>query len=290
MMRLGDRLTRMFPDASRRSIKHWLDSGRVRVDGEVVRRGDVEIRPASRVALGEPPPPLLPLPLRLVHADDDIIVIDKPPGLLTISTESERERTAYRLVSSWARATRRDVRGRQPDRQPIFIVHRLDRETSGLLVFARTGAAKRALQEQFERRRVQRIYVAVVDGRVETDRGTLRDRLETDKSLRVRPTTHDGARPTKRRGESREAITHYRVVERRGESTVLELSLETGRRGQIRAQLAALGHPITGDARYGSRRNPARRVCLHATRLGFTHPRGGAVRYESPVPPPFRRA
>jgi 23S rRNA pseudouridine1911/1915/1917 synthase len=278
MMRLGDRLTRMFPEASRRSIKHWLESGRVRVDGEVVRRGNAEVRPASRVALGEPPPPELAPPLRLVHADDDVIVIEKPPGLLTISTESERERTAYRLVSAWARATRGDGRSGQP----VFIVHRLDRETSGLIVFARTGAAKRALQEQFERRGVQRIYVAVVDGRVATDRGTLRDRLETDESLRVRP--------TRRRHGAREAITHYRVIERRAESTVLELSLETGRRGQIRAQLAALGHPITGDARYGSRRDPARRVCLHATRLGFTHPRGGAVRYESPVPPPFRRA
>ncbi len=277
-IKLAVRLATMFPEASRRSIKQWLEAGRVRVAGRVVRRGDVEVASGDRVDLGTPPPPAFPAPLRLVHADTEIIVIDKPPGLLTIATEHERERTAYRLITAWLRA--------QPDgtryRQPLFIVHRLDRETSGIVVFAKTPPAKLRLQDQFEARGVERIYVAVVEGRVKDERGTLRDRIAEDDSLRVRRTRNTRA--------GKEAITHYRVIERRRESTVLELRLETGRRGQIRAQLAASGHPVVGDRRYGATRDPIRRVCLHATRLGFMHPRRHPVHYESPAPSVFRRA
>lgn len=275
-MRLGHRLAGMFPGASRRSIKQWLELGRVRVNARVVRRADVEVAPGDRVDLGRPSDAPFPAPLRLVHADDAIVVIDKPAGLLTIATERERERTAYRLVSAWAAASSAEARMRQP----IFIVHRLDRDTSGLVVFGRTPPAKRRLQEQFVRRAVERVYVAVVEGRVSPERGTLRHRLEDDTSLKVRRAR--GARGA-------EAITHYRVIERRGRSTVVELSLETGRRGQIRAQLAALGHPIVGDRRYGASRDPLGRVCLHATRLGFVHPSGERVRFESAPPASFAR-
>jgi len=269
---LSERLAALYPASSRRALKRWLLAGRVRVNGEVVRRGDVAVGDADRVALGAPPPPAFPAPLHLVHADDDIVVIDKPPGLLTIATERERERTAYRLVGDWVAAR---------DGGRIFVVHRLDRETSGLVVFARTAAAKRSLQEQFERRSVERVYVAVVDGRVRDDAGALRDRLVEDRGLRVR-TTRD-------RRAGREAVTRYRVVRRGATATLLEIALETGRRGQIRAQLAAIGHPVVGDAAHGSRRDPLRRLCLHATRLGFTHPAGAPARFESPPPAAFGR-
>ncbi|MBI1736602.1 MAG: RNA pseudouridine synthase [Candidatus Rokubacteria bacterium] len=275
MTTLGARLAAMFPEASRRAIKGWLEAGRVRVGGRVVRRGDAEVAAADRIELGAPPPPDFPAPLGRIHVDDEIVVIDKPSGILTIATESERERTAYRLLTAWLRALPGGLR----HRQPLFIVHRLDRDTSGVVVFARTPHAKTMLQEQFERRSVERVYVAVVDGRVAAEQGVLRDRLAESHSLRVHRAREAG----------KEAITHYRVIERRRDSTVLELRLETGRRGQIRAQLAALGHPVTGDRAYGSTRNPVRRVCLHAARLGFMHPAGGRVHYESPVPSAFRR-
>jgi 23S rRNA pseudouridine1911/1915/1917 synthase len=245
----------------------------VRVNGEPVRRGDAAIRDDDRVELGAPPPPPLAAPLRLVHEDDDLLVIDKPPGLLTIATERERGRTAYRMVSDYVAARERGRR--------VFIVHRLDRETSGLVCFAKSFAVKRALQAQFEARSVDRGYVTVVEGRMEEGSGTLRGRLVEDRSLRVRPARGTGA--------GKEAVTRYRVLDRGRDATLLELTLVTGRRGQIRAQLAALGHPIVGDAAYGSRRDPIRRVCLHATRLGLRHPRGGSLRLESPLPPAFRR-
>jgi len=245
----------------------------VRVNGTVVRRGDVEVGETDHVTLGAPPA-AFPAALGLVHEDDDIIVVDKPAGLLTIATERERQRTAYRML--------RDYVAAKPRRERLFIVHRLDRETSGLLVFAKSEPVKRALQAQFESRRVERVYVAVVEGRVAAATGMLSAPVAEDpRSHRVRTTE---------RGRGREAVTRYRVLERRGHSTVLELTLETGRRGQIRAQLAALGHPIVGDAEHGSRRDPIRRVCLHATRLGFVDGRGTRRRYESRVPDSFRRA
>jgi 23S rRNA pseudouridine1911/1915/1917 synthase len=269
---LLERLATLFPESSRRSRKQWLEMGRVRVNGAVVRRGDDPVADADRVELGAPPPPAFPAALRRVHEDDDMVVIDKPAGLLTIATESERERTAYRMLTEY-------VAG-QPGRR-LFIVHRLDRETSGLLVFAKSGAAKRMLQEQFQARTVQRGYAAVVEGQVAAPSGTLRSRLRVDRSLRVRP--------TRRRDQGKEAITAYRVLARRRDSTLLELSLTTGRRGQIRAQLAALGHPIVGDTAYGATRDPLRRVCLHATRLSFQAPTGRRVTFESPPPTAFAR-
>lgn len=247
----------------------------MRVNGDVVRRGDGEVAASDRVTLGAPPA-TFPPSLALVHEDDDLIVIDKPAGLLTIATERERHRTAYRML--------RDYVAAQPGRQRLFIVHRLDRETSGLLVFAKSEPVKRALQAQFEARTVERVYVAVVEGRVAAATGTLRARvLEDPRSLRVRTTRREG-------GSGREAVTRYRVLERRAHSTVLELTLETGRRGQIRAQLAEIGHPIVGDTEFGSRRDPIRRLCLHATRLGFLDGTRRARRYDSPAPAAFARA
>ena len=267
-----DRLRALQGGVSGRTVKQWLEAGRVRVNGTVVRRGDTPVVKADRVELGAPPPPSFPAPLRLVHADAHLVVVDKPPGLLTIADAGERQRTAYRLLRDWVEATG----GRR-----IFVVHRLDRETSGLLVFARSPEAKGLLQKQFQLRTPERLYQARVDGVVREDEGTLTSRLTEDRSLRVRP-TRDPDR-------GREAITRYRVLERFPDSTLLELKLVTGRRGQIRAQLAAMGHPVVGDHAYGSRRDPFRRVCLHATRLGFMHPDGRRVTFESRPPATFRR-
>jgi 23S rRNA pseudouridine1911/1915/1917 synthase len=271
-MRLLEKLAALYPEASGRSRKQWLEYGRVRVNGTVVRRGDEVIAVTDRVELGGPPPPPFPSALRRVFEDDDLIVIDKPAGLLTIATESEREKTAYRLLAAY-------VAG-QPRRR-LFIVHRLDRETSGLLVFAKSPAAKRALQSQFEARTVERRYIAVVEGRLAEPSGVLKNRLTVDGGLRVRP--------TRRRDQGKEAITSYRVIEQRKTTSVVDLSLTTGRRGQIRAQLAALGHPVVGDESYGSRFNPLRRVCLHATRLSFLSPSNRRVTFESPPPSSFAR-
>ena len=268
---LRDRLRQMFPGVSGRRLKQWLEHGRLRVNGVVVRRGDAPVGAGDRVELGPPPPEPIPPPLRLVHEDADLVVVDKPPGLLTIADASERERTVHRLLRDWLE---RRGAGR------IFVVHRLDRETSGLLVVARSTAAREALQRQFRARAPERLYVARVEGAVHADAGTLTSRLREDRSLRVRPARGDAA--------GRDAITRYRVLGRAADTTLLELALVTGRRGQIRAQLADLGHPIVGDRAHGSRRDPLRRLALHATRLAFVHPDGRRVAFDSPPPPGLR--
>ena len=281
---LRERLHALYPGASGRTLKQWLTLGRVRVNGAVVGRGDVLVEARARVDLGRPAPPC-PAPLRLVHEDAHLVVIDKPAGLLAIATETERSRTAYRLLQDWMH-----VRGEGR----IFVVHRLDRETSGLLVFARAPAVKQGLQAQFRRRSAERVYVARVEGVVREDAGELTSRIVEDRSLRVRSVggaSRAGGGGSRRAGASRgkEAITRYRVLRRVRGATVLQLTLITGRRGQIRAQLAERGHPIVGDRGFGSARDPFGRVCLHATRLGLTYPAGRRMVFESPVPPDFLR-
>jgi 23S rRNA pseudouridine1911/1915/1917 synthase len=270
-VRLLTKLQMLYPDSSGRARKRWVAGGRVRVNGQVVRHGDAELGEGDKVELGVPVARPLGF-LRCVYEDKDLIVVDKPPGLLTVATERERERTAFRMLAGNRAAAERR----------LYIVHRLDRETSGLICFAKSLDAQRALQAQFAARSATRIYVAVVEGRVTRDEGVLRNRLREDRSLRVRTTTDGRA--------SREAITRYRVLERRQDTTLLQVSLVTGRRAQIRVQLAGAGHPIVGDRAHGSRCDPLRRLCLHATRLAFQHPRGGqVVSFESTPPAGFRR-
>jgi len=269
---LLDRLHALFPQSSRRTLKQWLGANRVRVNGSIVRGGHLPLTERDCVSIAPHAPPEFPRALRLVYEDADLLVIDKPPGLLTIGTETERARTAYRLLFDYVAAQR-------PPRR-LFIVHRLDRETSGLLAFAKTAAAKRSLQAQFEQQTVGRVYVALVDGVVREPHGTLECRLVSDRGLRVRPTRNPRL--------GKRAITHYRVLERGRQTTLIELTLGTGRRRQIRVQLAQLGHPIVGDLGLGSGRDPLKRVCLHATRLQFIHPISAEpTRFESPVPAGF---
>jgi 23S rRNA pseudouridine1911/1915/1917 synthase len=265
---LSARLRALFPEASGRSLKQWLESGRIELNGRVCRDGRIMVDARDRVVLGTRGRVPFPRGLGLVHEDAAMVVVDKQPGLLSMATERERERTAYRLLWDYLAAQR-------PRARP-FIVHRLDRETSGLLVFAKSETTKRHLQAQFEARTVERVYVALVRGKVRRETGTLESRLVEDKSLRVHSTTGT---------EGKTAITSYRVIGHGQDTTRLELSLGTGRRRQIRVQLAAIGHPIVGDREHGGPAGPFRRLCLHAKRLGFVHPTTGTLmRFDSAAP------
>lgn len=265
---LSARLRALFPEASGRSLKQWLESGRIELNGRVCRDGRIMVGARDRVVLGTRGRVPFPRGLGLVHEDAAMVVVDKQPGLLSMATERERERTAYRLLWDYLAAQR-------PRARP-FIVHRLDRETSGLLVFAKSEATKRNLQAQFEARTVERVYVALVRGKVRREAGTLESRLVEDKSLRVHPTSGP---------DGKTAITSYRVIGHGQDTTLLELSLGTGRRRQIRVQLAAIGHPIVGDREHGGPSGPFRRLCLHARRLGFVHPTTGKpMRFDSAAP------
>jgi len=209
---------------------------------------------------------------RIVFEDDDLIVVDKPAGWLTIATASERARTVY--------ARLREMLGRRRPPQRVFVVHRLDRDASGLLVFAKTVEAKHGLQEQFRRREAGRAYRVMVEGRMRDDTRTLCSYLAENAALRVYATTAE-------RGGKR-AVTHVRVLRRFTDRTLVEARLETGRKHQIRVQLADAGHPVLGDRRYGTRRTAARGIALHAASLRFRHPQTGRrLEFRCPTPRGF---
>ena len=206
--------------------------------------------------------------VRVVFEDDTIVVVDKPAGLLTMATDTERIQTVYAALRAHANTKR------PPER--IFIVHRLDREASGLIVFAKTIEAKEYLQDQFKDHSAGRRYVALAEGRVTPDEFTIQSHLAENAAFRVYS--------TKKSGASKLAITHVRVVKRNPKTSLLEVRLETGRKHQIRVHLAERGHPIVGDKAYGSRSNPIRRLALHGAHLEFRHPHTHQVmRLESPA-------
>jgi 23S rRNA pseudouridine1911/1915/1917 synthase len=197
---------------------------------------------------------------RIVHLDDDLAVVDKPAGLVVHAAPSHSGPT---LVSELE-----EVLGGGADPERPGIVHRLDKGTSGLLVVARTDAAHAALQAQVKRREVERVYLALAGGRLASRTGTIDAPIGRAARQRHRMAVAGAA--------SREARTHFTVLELLSAETYLEARLETGRTHQIRAHFAAIGHPLSGDPTYGGKvRYGLERQFLHAHRLGFTHPVSG---------------
>lgn len=236
------------------------------LDHRVPRGAEVCIKTAQEMRNAEPP-----RGLPVVYEDEAIIVIIKPAGLLSIATEKEKQRTAYYRLN--AHFKERDAAAR------IFVVHRLDRDTSGLLVFAKSEAAKRALQEQWPE--VEKRYVAVVEGVPAEPRGTISSCLRESKALRVHT--------VRGKGEGKMSVTHYAVREAGPEYALLDIALTTGRKNQIRVHLADLGHPVAGDKKYGAKSDPVGRLALHAAFLAFAHPfTGERLEFTAAMPKKFQ--
>lgn len=215
----------------------------------------------------------------LLYDDNDIIVVDKSSGVLTVPTDRGETNTLFDRVGVYL------SRGRKK-REP-FVVHRLDRDVSGVLVMAKTELARSRLSDQFKDHIPERLYRAIVYGKVKAKEGTVRNLLATAKNL-DRVVTQD-------ENEGQLAITHYRVLQHLKDTTLIEVQLETGRRNQIRVHMAGLGHPLLGDERYGRHMRPhpkwqSKRIALHAAFLRFMHPKTGEmIQFESPLPPPLER-
>jgi 23S rRNA pseudouridine1911/1915/1917 synthase len=252
-----------------------LAQGRVCVNGETCNLAGRQVRKGDSLEIGSRRAPTkLPSGLEVLFEDNDILIVQKPSGLLTVATKDERERTVYYHLREYLQSRNR--------RNRIFIVHRLDKYASGILVFAKSAEVQSVLQDIFSRHKIQRNYWAIVEGHVEKIQGTIRSRLAQDKSLRM----HSTLDATK----GKPAVTHYRVLRHFAKMTALEVTLETGRKNQIRAHLSELGHPIVGDRSYGSSQDPLKRLGLHAFRLGFKHPMSGEqLLFETPAPPEFRK-
>jgi RluA family pseudouridine synthase len=252
-----------------------LSQGRVSVNGVPCPFANHPITPGDVLEIGpRRTPRKLPHGLDILYEDGDILVVQKPEGLLTVATIDERERTVFAYLRNY-------LRERNP-KQKLYIVHRLDKFASGILVFARSEKVQSALQEVFSRHDIRRKYWAIVEGSVEKDHGTIRSNLVQDRSLRMH-STYDSR-------QGKVAVTHYRVLRRLKGATALEVTLETGRKNQIRAHLSEMGHPIVGDRAYGSTQNPLGRLGLHAFLLGFKHPtQGNLQEFQTEPPPEFVR-
>jgi 23S rRNA pseudouridine1911/1915/1917 synthase len=234
-------------------------------------RHDTKLEPGDvvTIALGKQvrKPTLELHGLRILHLDDAVVVVDKPAGLLSVGSQREKEKTAHRILNEYLKALTKSPL------QQAFIVHRLDRDTSGLMMFARTESIQVTLQRNWKN--TTKRYLAVVAGTPANSRGTLRDNLLENKSFKVHRVDHGGEL----------AITHNRVLDKLGDKSLLELTLETGRKNQIRVQLAAAGHPIIGDRKYGVRTDFAKRLALHSCELNFHHPISGAsMEFHSALP------
>jgi 23S rRNA pseudouridine1911/1915/1917 synthase len=272
---LLDALQILVHGASKRTLRQMLSQGRVTVNGVPCPFANRPIVPGDVLEIGSRRmPKKLPHALDILYEDDDILVIRKPVGLLTVATADERERTAFAYL-------RNHLREHNP-RQKLYIVHRLDKFASGILVFAKSENAQSILKDIFSKHEIQRKYWAIVEGIVEKDRGTIQSILAQDRSFRMHSTQDP------RQGKL--AVTHYRVLRRLRDITTLEVTLETGRKNQIRAHLSEMGHPIVGDQSYGSTQNPLGRLGLHAFHLGFKHPiQGNPLAFQTEPPPEFVR-
>lgn len=191
--------------------------------------------------------------LNILYEDKYLIVVSKPHNLLTIGTDKIRDNTLYRKVSDYVK--------KQHKSNKIFIVHRLDKDTSGIILFAKTEEVKRKLQQNWDK--TTRYYVALVEGSIKTS-GTIKTWLRETKTL----ITYSSNKPN----DGHLAITKYEPIISNKEYTLLKIQILTGRKNQIRVHMKDINHPIVGDKKYGSTKNPIRRMCLHATYLEFIHP------------------
>jgi len=259
--RLLEFLRRSLPGWKRSTLEQRIRAGAVRVNGAVVRRNDL-LAAGDEVVVGDPDESEIgreaPAGIVLLHQDEHLVAIDKPAGLLSVGSEREKAKTALALLRDHLAAR-------------LWPVHRIDRDTSGVLLFARSAEVQRSVQAAWER--AKKTYLAVVEGRPSPPAGVIDEPLWEDRALFVRVGHHPGAKP---------ARTRYATREELGDRTLLEIGLETGRRHQIRAHLAWLGHPVVGDARYG-RKGP--RLGLHAWLLEIDHPADGS-RLELEAEPP----
>lgn len=260
---------------SRNNVKSLLTRKAVSVNGRTISRHDYALKPGQVVRIAPPEKEIQKQikGLKFIYEDDELIVVDKPAGLLSIATDNEKEKTAYHLLTEYVRL--------QNKRDRIFVVHRLDRDTSGVLMAAKNEELKLALQERWNELVKTRVYTAVVEGILTEKKGTIRTWIKETKTHLM----YSSGQP----GDGLEAITDYEVLrEARGYSLV-NIILRTGRKNQIRVHMSELGHPVAGDDRYGAKTDPFGRLALHAGTLELTHPFTGALlSFESPIPGKFK--
>jgi len=285
--RLDKAVAKLF-GISRGRAMDWIAEDRVRVDGRRAPKG-ARAPPGARISVARPPPdepaPQPDLPIRIVHADKHVVVADKPAGMPSHPLKAgEKGTAANALVGRFPELAKVGSAPREGG-----LVHRLDTETSGLLLAARTDAAHAMLRAQFGARTVEKGYLALAAGEIHAGGEIAVPLLHDPRDSRKMQPVSDSAYAEEH--GARPAVTRFEPVERRGGFTVLDVEIPTGVMHQIRVHLAFIGHPLAGDLLYGGPDLPGlSRHFLHAARLGFAHPDGARARYESLLPPDLAAA
>lgn len=246
---------------SRTGVKSILARGIVSVNGAVTTHAKHSLLPGQIVTIGDKAPeePVTLRGVKIVYEDDSVIVIDKAPGLLSVATDTGSERSAHSIVSDYVK--------RKTPKAKVLVVHRLDRDTSGLMMFVKDRELQRQLRQNWQESIETRRYIVVVEGTVAKDSGTITSWLKGTDSLR----TYSSKTPN----DGQKAVTHFKVLKRSADYSLLSVELETGRKNQIRVHMQDIGHPVVGDEKYGSQSDPIGRLGLHAAELAFEHPRTG---------------
>lgn len=241
-------------DLSKKSIKSFIKNKMISVNGNVITNSSFILHKNDLVEICYEKRVIPKYDLDILYEDDYLIVINKPCGLLSISNDKEKDVTAYRMVSDYVKYNNK--------KNFIFVVHRLDQDTSGILMFCKNEKIRDRLQENWNNVVKKRGYIAVVDGKM-CGNGTFRSFLMEDKRQFVY---------SSKNGIGKEAITHYSVLKNNSNYSLLQVFIDTGRRNQIRVHLSEYGYPIVGDKKYKCKTNPVKRLCLHANMLEFIHP------------------
>jgi len=271
MQTLFQWLVQKYPAAKRQTLRSMVQEGRVSINGRPAKTVKEAVGESDKVLVGKKPERERAsiAPLRIVHEDEDVLVVNKPPGLLTSTTVRERRATAIEIVRNY-------LADRQP-RARAGIVHRLDRDAAGLLVFSKNNQAHQSLKRQFFEHTVLREYLAVVHGKVSPPKGRIESKLVELKDGSMRDTLAPG------RGQT--AVTEYEVVKQGEKIALVRVRLQTGRKHQIRAHFAQRKNPVVGDSMYEGPQPPGMTLLLAAVKLGFEHPTSGQrVTFE--IPPP----
>lgn len=257
---------------SRTAVKSLLTNQKITVNEKIVTQFNQPLKNGDVVSINfsNKESGLHHSKLRILYEDDYLIVVNKSEGLLSIATEKKETATAFHIIMNHQK--------KQNPKNRVYVVHRLDRETSGVLLFAKTKEVQEALQTYWHHDVLEKIYYAIVDGKMEEDKGTITSWLtESPKSKIVYSS------PTDNGGEK--AVLHYETIEKNNKYSLVKINLVTGKKNQIRVQMQSIGHPIAGDKKYGSERSPLGRVALHATKLTLRHPATGQrISFESPLP------
>lgn len=273
-MLLLDFLMETLSDKSRTTVKSYLSHRQVSINGMPTTLYNAPLHRGDNVTVnfGRGYRLFTHRRLRIIYEDDYIIVADKGYGLLSMATKNEKTETAYRIVSDY-------IKRSNPDGH-VFIVHRLDRDTSGVMMFAKDQDIQEAMQRNWNDTVLERKYVAVVEGELNPPAGKVESYLKENAAMQVYS--------SKVAGDGQHAVTYYKTIASNSRFSLVEIQLETGRKNQIRVHMHDLGHPIIGDRKYGSKCNPIGRVALHAATLRFRHPvTHREMFFESIIPPRF---